>query len=121
MLCMAVRNGAVWSRPMKAFSSGRLDAASGIVSVELLCELCSGICITTEETARKSLRVVEKCQSGTVHCVHMATLRVARQVVDPYCPALGDPGRRSVSVNVCQAAQLRGSLYHLTSSRITQI
>jgi len=69
---------------------------------------------------KTSVRVVEKCQFGTIQCVRMSALQVARQVVDPDFPALGDPGQRFVSVDVCRAAQLRGSLHQLTSSRITQ-
>ena len=58
-----------------------------------LCELYSGICLTTEEKAQKNLRVV--CQFGTIHCVRMATLQVARKVVDPDFHPLGDPGQHS--------------------------
>ena len=53
--------------------------------------------------------IVKKFQFGTIHCVCMAALQVARQVVDPDFPTLGDPDRRLVSVDVSWAAQLRGS------------
>ena len=36
-------------------------------------------------------------------------------------PTVGDEGRRLVSANVCQAAQLSGSPHQLTSSRISQL
>jgi hypothetical protein len=63
--------------------------------VPRLCELYNGICLTTEEKAQKILRVVEKCQFGMIHCVRMATLQVAREVVDPDFCALGDLGQHS--------------------------
>ena len=41
------------------------------------------------------------------------------KVSDPDLPALGDPGQRSVSVDICRAAYLSGSPLQLTLSRIS--
>ena len=50
------------------------------------CELYPGICHTTEEKHGKktSVRVVEKCQFGTILCVRMAALRVATFAGEDY-------------------------------------
>jgi hypothetical protein len=50
-------------------------------TVPHLCVLYPGIWLTTEgnSTVNTSVRVVEKCQLGTIQCVDMAVLQVARK------------------------------------------
>jgi hypothetical protein len=41
-----------------------------VLAVPRLCELYPGICLTTEEEARKNLRIDEKCPDISVALVH---------------------------------------------------
>jgi hypothetical protein len=65
------------------------------------------------------VRVVEKYQLGAIHCVDMAAFcRLPKQVVDHDLPSLWYPVQPSVSVNICQVAELGGSPLQLTLSQI---
>jgi len=76
-----------------------------VQTVHCLCVLYSGICLTNEEKAREktlspgSRKVPDGHESM---CQHGRILRVARQEVGPRLPALRDPGKPSVSVDICR-------------------
>ena len=68
-----------------------------------------------EKHGKTSVCVVEKCQLGTIHCVQMAVLRVAR-TSRSRSPCFEGNGSTFGQLNVCQAAELWGSLSQLTFS-----
>ena len=70
-----------------------------------LCELYPGLCLSTvEKQGKTSVRVVKKCNLGTIQCVSVADLRVEEQVVEADFSGLEETGSRSVSVDVCSTA-----------------
>jgi len=74
---------------------------------------------TLEET---SVRLIAKCQLGTIQCVEMAAFAGNQDKLSkPISPVLGDSDQRSVSVDICRAVNLRSSPHPLPLSRISQL